>query len=54
MKHLRKVLALMLVAALCLCCFAACGDKEPATTEPAETDATGTLQIGVIGPMTGI
>lgn len=52
MKQLRKVLALMLVAALCLCCFAACGDKEPATTEPVETDA-GTLKIGVIGPMTG-
>lgn len=53
MKHIKKVLALVLVALLCLCCFAACGDKEPATTEPAETDAAGTLKIGVIGPMTG-
>ena len=53
MKHIKKVLALVLVAVLCLCCFAACGDKEPATTEPAETDAAGTLKIGVIGPMTG-
>ena len=53
MKHFRKVLALMLVAALCLCCFAACGNKTPGPeTEPAETDA-GTLKIGVIGPMTG-
>ena len=53
MKHIKKVLALVLVAVLCLCCFAACGDKEPATTEPAQTDAAGTLKIGVIGPMTG-
>ena len=53
MKHFKKVLALMLVAALCLCCFAACGNKTPEPeTEPAETDA-GTLKIGVIGPMTG-
>ncbi|MBR6313179.1 MAG: ABC transporter substrate-binding protein [Clostridia bacterium] len=53
MKHFRKVLALMLVAALCLCCFAACGNKTPEPeTEHAETDA-GTLKIGVIGPMTG-
>ena len=53
MKHIKNVLALVLVAVLCLCCFAACGDKEPATTEPAQTDAAGTLKIGVIGPMTG-
>lgn len=53
MKHIKKVLALVLVTVLCLCCFAACGDKEPATTDPAETDAAGTLKIGVIGPMTG-
>ena len=52
MKHLRKVLALLLVAALCLCCFAACGEKKP--TEPTEpADEAGTLKIGVIGPMTG-
>ena len=53
MKHLRKVLALLLVAALCLCCFAACGEKEPA--EPSENGnvEAGTLKIGVIGPMTG-
>ena len=52
MKHLRKVLALLLVAALCLCCFAACGEKNP--TEPTEpADEAGTLKIGVIGPMTG-
>ncbi len=52
MKHLRKVLALLLVAALCLCCFAACGEKKP--TEPTEpADEADTLKIGVIGPMTG-
>ena len=53
MRNLKKVLALVLVAALCLCCFAACGNKTPEPeTDPAETDA-GTLKIGVIGPMTG-
>lgn len=53
MKHLRKVLALLLVAALCLCCFAACGGKEPAEPSENEGEDAGTLKIGVIGPMTG-
>ena len=54
MKAFKKVLALVLVAVLCLACFAACGDKEPAEpTDPAAPAAAGTLKIGVIGPMTG-
>lgn len=53
MKHLRKVLALVLVAALCICCFAACGEKTPAEPATPDSGEAGTLKIGVIGPMTG-
>ncbi len=57
MKSFKKVIALVLTAVLCLALFAACGEKEPTqTTAPADsgsTAASGTLKIGVIGPMTG-
>ena len=57
MKQFKKLLALVLVGVLCLCCFAACGKTE---TTPSETPsdnaseaAAGTLKIGAIGPLTG-
>lgn len=63
---LRKILAIVLAAALCLCCFAACGDTTTPenttgsadtsnTSDPSQSTgtATGTIKIGGIGPLTG-
>ena len=57
MKQFKKLLALVLVGVLCLCCFAACGKTETTPSETPSDNASeataGTLKIGVIGPLTG-
>ena len=65
MKNFKRVMALVMVAALCLVCFAACGGSKDNTTTPgAASDssentsgsaaATGAaFKIGSTGPLTG-
>ena len=57
MKQFKKLLALVLVGVLCLCCFAACGKTETTPSETPSDNASeataGTLKIGAIGPLTG-
>lgn len=61
---IKKVLALLVAAALCVCLFAACGNGGTDTTSdnaadstsaPAssDTEAKGTFKIGNVGPLTG-
>lgn len=64
---IRKILALVLAAALCLCIFAACGNNggtdstsdnsasssNAGESNSANTEAKGTFRIGTIGPLTG-
>ena len=56
---MKKLVALLLVAVLCLGCFAACSGNEGETTTEAPSEssnapaAEGTLKIGGIGPLTG-
>lgn len=67
MKTFKRVMALVMVAALCLCCFAACGSDNGSTTTTAgaaETTASAdeskapaadgaAFKIGSTGPLTG-
>ena len=64
MKRVKKVMALVLVAVMCMCLFAGCGssnDSASSTTAApaadsstaADTTAAGTFKIGSIGPVTG-
>ena len=50
MKQFKKLLALVLVGVLCLCCFAACGKTETTPSETPSDNASeataGTLKIG--------
>lgn len=61
---IKKVLALVVAAALCACLFAACGnggtetpsasaDNSSSSGSSANTEATGTFKIGNVGPLTG-
>lgn len=65
MKNFKRVMALVMVAALCLVCFAACGGSKDNTTTPGaasdssestsgSASATGAaFKIGSTGPLTG-
>lgn len=59
---IKKILALVLAAALCLCVFAACGNNGGTDTDTntdntsdnaGSSEAAGTFKLGVIGPLTG-
>ena len=61
MKTFKRVMALVMVAALCLVCFAACGGTKDETTAPAASDGSSSapaadgaaFKIGSTGPLTG-
>ena len=61
MKTFKRVMALVMVAALCLVCFAACGGtKDETTTAPASDGSSSApaadgaaFKIGSTGPLTG-
>lgn len=67
MKTFKRVMAIVMVAALCLCCFAACGSKDDTnTTAAGSSDSTSSadeskapaadgaaFKIGSTGPLTG-
>lgn len=59
---IKKILALVLAAALCLCVFSACGNNGGTDTgtntdntsdNAGSSEAAGTFKLGVIGPLTG-
>jgi branched-chain amino acid transport system substrate-binding protein len=55
MKFMRK-LALLMAAALCLSLLAGCGSTpapSSGTSEPGDTQDTGPIKIGYLGPLTG-
>ena len=53
---MKKFMALVLVAAMCMCLFAGCGSSNSgtaATEAPTEASGSNTFKIGGSGPLTG-
>ena len=53
---MKKFMALVLAAAMCMCLFAGCGSSNSgtaATEAPTEASGSNTFKIGGSGPLTG-
>ena len=51
-NNMKKFLAILLAALLCVSLFAGCGESKPAATE-TKTETASAIKIGGIGPLTG-
>ena len=49
---MKKILAIVLAALLCVSLFAGCGESKPAAAAETKTEAAA-IKIGGIGPLTG-